>query len=444
MYATLTVPFLGTRSQRIGQSRSSGEITLPLRPLQIDLERNDHNTADALTMTVDWTDAGADPRVLDDGVLSLYVGQANDLGHWTPSGNDLRFVGMLKENDGTRQIDTAGRITLSAVDYTTLFLNAKPFGSSGIPDYSQTLQEAWARICSQTPGAEALASSIVLLEVPASLKLGDAVSERFARLGQVPTKPDTDAWAVWQQCVGMLGLISYMQLDTCVVTTSTAYYTENDPPVMVWGTNLLRWNENRNSAEARKGIGLTSFDPLTGTTLEAFYPPVGDERVNHKAARARGRRAAAAVRQSEDREYLSFPGITNLEALTDIARRVWEERRRQELVGTIETAEMETETTNRRTFDLLNLGSGEALKVQVDPESRQLLASLGTREKQWRHLVDRGYSKDAADLIVLNYAEFAQLEPVYHTKNVRISMSVEPDGGSFRISVDYCNRIQVF
>jgi hypothetical protein len=432
MYATLTVPYLGTRSQRIGQSGSSGAITLPLRPLQVDLERNDHNTADAMSLTVDWTDAGVDPRILDDGVLSFYLGQADDLGTWTPAAGDLRFVGMLKENDGMRQIDTPGRVTLQAVDYTTLFLSAKPFGSSGIPDYSQTLVEAWGRICSQTPGAEALAANITFLGVNPAVVLGNAVAERFARLGQVPTKADTDAWAVWQQCVGMLGLISYMSLDTCIVTTSTAYYTEEDPPVLIWGRNLLSWKENRNSSEARKGIGLTSFDPLTGTTLEAYYPPVGDERVRHKAS------------QAEDREYLTYPGVTNQDALNDIAQRVWEERRRQELVGSIETAEMAVETNSGASFDLLNLGSGEAIKVQVDPESRQLLANLGTREKQWRHLVDRGYSRDAADLIVLNYAEFSQLEPVYHTKTVRISASVERDGGSFRVSVDYCNRLQVF
>jgi hypothetical protein len=444
MYATLTVPVLGTRAQRIQQESSAGEYTLPLRPLQADLERNDHNSADALGLSVDWTDAGVDPRLLADGVLTFYLGQADDFGAWDPGPTDMQFIGMLRENDGDRQVDSAGHVSLNAIDFTTLFLEAKPFGSRGIPDYSQTLREAWARVCSQTPGAEKLSESILFLDVDGNTKIGDAVAQRFQRLGQVPTKTETDGWAVWQQCVGMLGLISYFRLDTCVVTTSTAYYTEQDPPVLIWGKNLLRWSENRNAQAARKGIGLTSFDPIAGTTLEAYYPPVGDPRVKRKTSTAKKRNSAsAAVRQSEDREYLPYPGVTNQIRLDEIAQRVWEERSRQELAGSIETAEMRVDTASGRDFDLLTLGSGEAIKIQVDQESRQILASLGTAAQQWQHLVDRGYSHEAADLIVLNYQEFAEFEPVYHVKGARVSMSVDRDGGSFRVGVDYCNRIQV-
>jgi hypothetical protein len=471
MYATLTVPILGTRAQRIQQEKSDEEITLGLRPISLTHERNDHNTADACSLTLDWTDAGVDPRLLSDGVLTVYVGQADELGNWTPNGEDVRFIGMLLENSADRRVDQAGTVSIDAVDYTSLFLDAKPFGSSGIPDYSQTLPDAWARICSQTPGAEHLADSIVFEEVSRNLRIGDAVSDRFRRLGQVPTKPETDAWAVWQQCVGMLGLVSFFRLDAVVVTTTTALYTEGDPPVMIWGRNITTWRESRNATAAQKAIGVTSFDPLTGTTLEAFYPPIGDPRVKHKGASAKAlaqlgaaiekkdkaltagqktatskrlRRAAAAVRQNEDREYMSIPGITSQEALDDICQRVWEERRRQELSGYIETGEMSVETASGAELDLLALGSGDAIKVQIDQETRELLATfVGAPRKQIAHLVERGYSEEAAQLIVANYQEFAEIEPVYHVQTVTTNMEVQPDGGSFSVGVDYVNRIQV-
>jgi hypothetical protein len=443
MSATLTVPILGTRAERIQQEKSDEEITLPLRPLSVSLERNDHNQADSCSLTVDWTDAGVDPRLLDDGVLSVYIGEADALGNWTPGRKDLRFVGILEEPDAERATDQAGRVTLDAIDYTTLFLTAKPFGSAGIPDYSQSLADAWRRIVSQTPGAEALEDALVFEGGTSPHdKLGAAVADRFRSLGKVSTNRETDAWAVWQQCVGMLGLISWVREDQVVVSTATNLYTEIDPPVMIWGKNIEFWRESRSGREARKGIGVTSFSPLTGTSLEAYYPPVGDPRVKRKAAAAK-KGNAAAVRQAEERAWFAVPFITEQEILERYARRIWEERHRQELEGEIKTAEMRVERHFGDMFDLLTLKSGDAIKVQVDPESRQLLDRIETPEGQVAHLMRRGYSRQTATLIIKNYQEFSSLEPVHYVKTVRVDMSVDPDGGSFGISVNYVNRIQV-
>src|SRR5690606_25269097 len=157
--------------------------------------------------------------------------------------------------------------------------------SSGVPDYSQRLDDAWKRIVSQTPGAQALADRLVLEGISDFPQLGKAVAARFRRLGKVPTRPDTDAWAGWQQCVGMLGLVSYVDRQNVIVTTATNLYTSENPPRLIWGRNILSIEEERDAALASKGVGITSFDPLTGTTLEALWPPVGDKRVKRKGGR---------------------------------------------------------------------------------------------------------------------------------------------------------------
>ena len=173
-------------------------------------------------------------------------------------------------------------------DYTCLFLETKRFPASGVPDLTDDLASAWRKICAATglrrtprPTRSSRrcwrwptgSSSSVSTRRPI---LGRAVAPRFKKLGKVQVKPEADAWAVWQQCVGMCGLISYIKLDECIVTTATDYYTSSSPPRLVWGQNILRISEERDTRIAGAGVGITSFDPLTGTSLEALWPPVGD------------------------------------------------------------------------------------------------------------------------------------------------------------------------
>jgi len=443
MTATLSVPLLGTRAQRLSQEKNSEVITLRLRPKRIRLEKNDHNHADSISLSCDWYECGVDPRLLDDGVLTVYIGNADDDGVWNPGPKDVRFIGLVRDVDANRDSDAPAAVTIECVDYTSLFLDANRFGSAGIPTYSQNLEEAWRTIVSQTPGAEVLADNLVFIGVQGVPKLGDAVSERFRALSSVPTKPDTDAWAVWQQCVGMCGLISHIDGDRVIVTTATNYYTEADPPSLVWGKNVLKWRESRNTGVVKKGVGLTSYDPISGTTIEAVFPPVGDERVRRKRVKAKKVQSAATVRSNEQREWFVYPGVTQVEQLERIAERVWEEMSRQELEGHITTAEMWTNTLGGVQFDLLRLGAGVSVHIGVDGNDRQLLSSMPSDSARREFLMQRGYTPDAANLIVSNVKGLSGLESKFFVKTVCITLEVDESGGQFTIDVDYINRIQI-
>jgi len=443
MAATLTVPILGTRAERINQVASSEAINLVVRPKSVRIESNDHNHADSATLVADWTEVGVDPRMLDNAVVQIFIDNADDQGNWEPSRENCRFIGLAKDVGAERESDNPAEVTFDCVDYTSLFLRAKPFGSSGIPKYSQTLDDAWRTICSQTPGASVLADRITLEGLVTFPELGKAVSERFKKFARVPTHPDTDAWAVWQQCVGMLGLISYIRGDECVVTTATNYYTEKDSPLLMWGKNIERWGEMRHSELVAKGVGVTSFDPLLGTTLDAFWPPVGDQTIKHKRYSGKKKLSTEQIRAREERDLFAFAGITNVEALLDVARRVYEERSRQELEGHVTTQEMEITTESGASFDLLGLKAGDSVKVMVDPKERQLLAALPTDGARIRYLTGRGYSNDAAQLITKNMKEFAQLESKFLVKSSTLDFEISDDDGNFSVEFEYINRIQI-
>lgn len=445
MAAQLTVPIAGNRQQRLDMEASTDVVTLDVRPKAIRIERNDHNHADTCSLVLDWTEAGVDARILDDATAEVHIANADDKGNWIPSDATVRFCGIVKEVNSSRPNEEAAEVTLELMDYTALFLAAKPFGSSGIPALTMRLAEAWQTIVAQTPGAEIFADAkrLVFQDVDPNLVIGKGVSERFRQLANVQTKPETDAWAVWQQCVGMLGLLSYIEKDRCIVTTATNYYTEQDAPKLIWGKNIESWHENRVSALAKKGIAISSYDPLTLRVVEAYWPPIGDPLVTKKRARAKKVLSTDQIRQREERDYFTFPGVTDLDVLTDIAQRVWEERSRQELEGSVRTQEMWVETEQHGIFDLLDLKAGETVRVEVEPGQKQLLQSLGSDTKRAEFLLERGYSEGAAALIIANMKNFADLDCRFLTKRIGIEMELTPTSGSFGIDVDYVNRIEI-
>jgi hypothetical protein len=459
MYAKLTVPVAGTAGEKKVQDGEDTTVSLPFIPRRAQLESNDHNHADSLRIVADWRQAGVDPRLLSNATCEFYMGNAKDPNFYLPPPrSDLRFVGVMTR---PRRIGGEGQglITeLEFLDYTQFFLEAKIFPDSGVPDFTQDLEQAWARICDHTgvpdPTTGAISPTVGKLRNRLVLKgglidpplLSKAVGARFARLGKVHVKPNSSAWDVWQQTVGMLGLISYIYLDECIVTSATDYYTAENPPRLVWGQNIDKINEERDPQHVGTGVGITSFDPLTGTTLEALWPPVGSQDLIHKKLSAKRAGNADEVRRGENRTYFAYPGVTNPDALVEIAKRAYEEMSRQEMEGTLATHEMSVsraEGIPEDQFDLLTLKAGDVVRIELDEQDKQALANIGTEEAQIAYLLERGYEHSAAELIAKNVSTYAGLQPHFYVKRVHTTLATDDDAGSFDVEINYCNRIDV-
>jgi hypothetical protein len=447
---------MGNAAQRQKLERSDDVITFWAQPRSVRIDRNDHNQADSCSIELDWTTAGVDARMLDDATVEVHVANADETGQWVPSAATCRFIGIVKEVDSHRSSGDAATVSLELEDYTAPFLAAKPFGSSGIPSLSMTLSQAWLQIVDttvidgetkeRTPGARMFRENPKLLVFQGGAEdvvIGEGVPERFRKIGKVQTKPDTDAWAVWQQCVGMLGLISYIDGERCIVTTATDYYTADDSPVMVWGKNLTSWHENRINQLVRRGVVLTSFDPIGLRSIEACWPPIGNASVTRKRAGTQRIQRPAAALANEERDYFAYPGVSSSGALLLVAKRVFDERSRQELEGSITTPHMVVETASGKQFDLLDLRAGDTVRVEVEPGMKQLLSSMENDLDRLQFLEDRGYAESAAALIVANMKNFEDLDARFLVKRVALQMEVSSDGGSFEIQIDYINRIQI-
>ena len=449
--AELTVPLVGSKVDRIAQSKTDSVVTLPLRVNQMRMVRNDHNHADELELSAEWEDAGIDPRLLGSASVRLWIGDAGDRNDWQPTDENLRFAGVLTKV-GRVAKEEGFSVSLRALDYTQLFLENKPYHPDGAPDYSMTLSQLWTHVCDYTgplledgtisSTVSSLRDRLVFIGGASDRTIGDAVSARFHD-GAIPYDPNHDSWAVWQQCVGMLGLISFIYLDTCIVTTATDYYSAKNPPVLVWGKNLASLTEQRNVGFGGKGVAVQSFDTLTGTTIEALYPPQGDDRVKKKWATSKVSKKPAKHPPAEQRDYFPIPNVTNQAVLEDIAKRIWEERSRQELEGTAVTYEMALETEDGSARDLLTLGAGEVIRVQFDQAHLASIAQMSDLGARIAYLQAQGYSYDVALLLSTNLAEVARLDATFFTRSVAVTLEATEDGGNFEVEIQFINRIQI-
>jgi hypothetical protein len=80
MAARLSVPVWGSSQERIEQEDGSGLIEFEVNVRKASISRNDHNHADEAEITVDWLDAGVDPRLMSNAIVEVFIGNADDDG----------------------------------------------------------------------------------------------------------------------------------------------------------------------------------------------------------------------------------------------------------------------------------------------------------------------------------------------------------------------------
>jgi len=442
--ATMVVPSL-LDSERV--------YRLPLLITSAALSRNDHRTADELTLKVAWQNIGLDARLVKDASIFFHWGNVGNpdeefvpttTGGRTGAGN-CRFAGTVTGVEATAGEGEPYEVTLQARDHTGFFLRAKPFGSKGIPAMSDTLEQAWRKVVSQTPGAEHLSDAIAFHGVNGSARLSDLVGSRFAKLSQVPARTGSDAWGVWQEACGMAGLISFFLVNTCIVTRAESFYRTNDPPVFAWGENIANMVEHRNTVDFNNGVGVTSFDPLSGRMLEAVFPPRSKDDSRNK--KSRGRRRLGAVKQLSSApeakvvdgyDWWALSGVHTVGALQDYAKAAYLERSKQELQGQLTTADWSLETAGGAEFDFLDLVPGDNVQVFGASRFPDGLKDKTPAERE-AYLAGLGIDPEAAALIQETLGDAELRDPTFYVKGFRAHMSSE----DVKLDLFYCNRVLV-
>ena len=484
MAATLYLPEMGLPIERQAQALTTDTTRLDIRPTKCRIVSNSYKEADECELTFSYDECGLDPRYVRSAEVYLYLWDADV--QEQPPATASRFVGIVR--DVSREFSTSSKIvTLKALDYTTLFLESKPFPQSHLPTLTDTLQAAYQKVCRFTGHVDIsedgttgkIISSVCDPDssdgaldgkprIPLTLwnptppdpnnppisldsKIGPSLPARIAALGQMQAETGIDSWAVWVKCCECLGLITFIRGNECIVTTGTDYWTASNPPVFVYGQNILTLTERRDLGQVSgRNVCIHSYDGLTGTTLESFYPPssspIAQKIPKKKVLPSAGKGKGSTAVISQDYEIIDcqYP-ISDQATLDKFAKAVWVDRVRKELTGTLTTREMVAASPG---FDLLNLQAGDNISIQVLGDALDIVLSLGTSDQQVAALLAKGYSQDVADYITKNLSSFTganALPSLFLTHSVETELEFGDDGseGSFNLKVEFVNTLDL-
>jgi hypothetical protein len=364
----------------------------------------------------------------------------------------LRFTGVCDTVERHGGDERASQVTLRFLDYTTFFLKNKHFPSEGVPKFQETLPQIWAKICDNTgyydidtghtlSSVTALRDRIVIIGIDENTTLASTTTSRVTRFGQFVVRDGDSAWDIWIRAVGALGLVSWIELDQVIVAPTTEHFAEGNGPRLVLGDNIVEWSEKVDSSISDKGVGIQSINTITGKLLESFYPPPGDPRIHVKRVKA-GKKAGNPTKpneidfQSDHYDIYLYHDIADQRALDRKAQQVYAERCRQEVQGHIKTGEFTVEDGTGADFDLLKLHAGDPIRIELSPDYEELLRSQGDEDAQVQYLLQRGQSETTAALIARNLDALPALKPIYHVKQLRVSL----DEGRFEIEIYYHNN----
>lgn len=399
--------------------------------------RNDHLSPDELTITIDYRDGGLDVRHLQNAKCRFWMW--DDAFEKFDIVKHLRFAGIARKPE--RELSATDRnVRLSFDDYTVLFRERKDYPSDGIPNWGDSLIEAWRHICDNTgywdPATEAIVSSVAGLKnafvcepAIAYAPIGAFVPVRFHAMSKPTPKRGADAWEVWQYICGSLGLVSWIDRDTCRVARVQDHFTEDTAPRFIWGRNILSIHEDSEPKITGRGVVLTSVDFLNGRIVEGYYPPPGAGRVRqHRPTKTK------VVDDLNDYIRFNYPSVVDAAELHKRARDCYEQMRRQELKGKLTTSEMRLE----HGVSILDLEPGDSVRIDIDPEATAILAVGQSTTERIQRLMALGYTRDAAVVTEQNWRDSAVLAHTFHVESLQTTLRP----GYFGVELGYHSLIR--
>ena len=476
MSARLNLVDLGVSQARQIQANNTDSYQLDLQPLKALWESNSFREADSLELTVSFDEAGVDPRYLRSAEVVFWMDAGGDA--FERTSDNLRFIGIVR--DVSREFsETSKVVVIKAVDYTTLFIEAHNLPMSYMPSFSDTLRQAYKKVClgtglASTDPADPTSDKLVILstvcdpdtnepiiqlvaqgEVNLDLPMVATVDPRIAASPMIVRQSGMDPWATWTEICGQLGLITYIRGSVCIVTAATEYYTADDPPLFVYGQNVLTLTERRDYGQLTgKNLCVRSYDGMTGTMLESFYPrkntPLATTvRKKKFILPSAKKKSQGVVGEHYEMIDLQIP-VTNQAMLDEISENLWHERVRAEMSGTLTTREMFIDTTltgqvspGSEAFELLKLQAGDNITIQIEADALDNIQSLDGEAPKVAALLARGYTEQMAGYIIANLSSLTTQPAQFLVHSVATEFDASGSSDSYNVTIEFLNTLDV-
>lgn len=433
---------------------------LPILCKSVRVAINDYTQADTFDIEVDYKNFPFDPRCIRAVGVTIAMEDVKKVFNDDNSLQYIRhrfegtnpnviFIGFADEESVTFN-DTTRTVRLEGRDYTALLIDKKY--NKGAIDLEKTVDKVLEGILLDAKETEAIKLvNRVGAELPV---LSSYWGEKDLLSGKRGIKKDETFWDVIQDIVRRSGLIAFIELDTLVISKPRNIYDKNKAVKFVYGKNLLNLEFSRKIGRRRGfNIVVRSLNLNTKEVLEAKIPAeataewslatgIANTEVKLKKVKADG---TAGLKEAEEvAPYMAFivPDVNSKDQLIEIGQQTYEEIGRQEIEGSMETAEMATAENNLKNnigseFNILRCRNGTPLQIFLEQgDLRVLNDSNKSKSDISKYLISRGWPTDVANIFSLRYNEFSN---IFYTRSVEFTLNNE---SGFRAKFDFVNFIE--
>lgn len=421
---------------------------------------NDYTTADTFEAEIDYKNFPFDPRCIRSCGVTVAMQDSRHLYNSDNSLNPLKiteentlFVGFADEqsisfDDSTRRVRFEGR------DMTALLIDRKYTGS--LINLEQSLDVLIRSLLDELDETKPLRLDI---RVPSPLAIVSSFFGSKDELsGKKNSRKDETYWDVIQDIVARAGLIAYIELDRLVITRPRVLYGSEQAKRFIYGKNVSRLEFKRKLGRRKNfNVAVRSYSVETKEVVQALIPAeatnewsreTGISNIEVKVPEFDAEGKPLPADQLKAAPYMSFriPNVVSKDQLILIGQETYEEIGRQQIEGSLETAEMRTSWNSSQDgqsrlneFDILKLRNGTPIHVFVDQGDMKGLNKADTPEARVRFLLGRGYSNKAAHALAETLSNPRLNGPLY-TKSATFTMDAEQ---GFSAEVEFVNFIQI-
>jgi hypothetical protein len=418
-----------------------GELTLTaVQPMSVQATSNPVNEADTFEATFEEPLLPVDPRDLRSMSVDIHLGDSGSLEDDldVASGAHRMFFGVVDDIEKNFPSDDASTLRLSGRDYSAFLLD-KEWGTESV-QLGRPLDAIVRDVLRTFEAHKQLDVRVAGFNGPAPTVQATTNKERqFSAKEGGSVKDGLDQLA---KRVGALITVRYDEVlirpPRTIASTETAAL-----PLFVAGRNLRSLNVTRQlGSNDLPNVLVQAVDPSSREVVEGQFPRPfkGTVEISKSGEGAQTQRTKS-TRVKKFQVRLSSP---TRDQLDQIAERIYRRFEQQQLSISFETRDMRTwEVVGNQTkqpspsYEVASLHNGDAVRVLIDRESRDILSQAVSQQHKARQLEKKGYSPPVA-------REFAQSwrtlnQPMF----VQTATHNLDEGGAYTLEVDAQNAITV-
>jgi hypothetical protein len=393
-------------------------------PRSVEVERNDHRTADTAEIEIDYADLPIDPRAVESILVRVWMGDATADERSVVDDDRRMFIGYV--DDPETVLEEGGEVVrLTCRDYTSIFLDYDWHGDALRLD--RPLRRIVEHVATTVPGGGLVPIAFDPPEV-AGLVPADVIGRTrwAARAGD-------DSWTVLADLLSRLSLVPVFELDVLWIRSPIAFAQRSAR--LVYGANVERLTFTRKSKEIRtKRLRVYALDVATRQVLTAEYPP------DPPAKQRVGADGSAITEQAKVMPWLLEEGLWTQADVDHAARQAYQEMAGQYLEGVIETREMVSRFRGQD-VDLTRLANGDDIYLRPYPVDRGAYGGLSDGELFAELTAGPvGLRPGIARAVVEAWRRTGDLSPRFYVRQARHTWTRDE---GYRLRVEFINRVEL-